>query len=164
MLLYDTLTAPPVDYIERAYSLDEIRYSPSLRDRMPRIDLDTVTFESGSWELTPEQIDRLAPIADAMKRAIDQDPQTVFMIEGHTDAVGNPDDNLSLSDRRAEAVAVALTEQFGVPAENLTTQGYGEQQLKIPTQGPEQANRRVTVRNIGPLLAGRNDPGAPQRR
>jgi len=164
VLLYDTLTAPPVDYIERAYSLDEIRYSPSLRDRMPRIDLDTVTFESGSWELTPEQIDRLAPIADAMKRAIDQDPQTVFMIEGHTDAVGNPDDNLSLSDRRAEAVAVALTEQFGVPAENLTTQGYGEQQLKIPTQGPEQANRRVTVRNIGPLLAGRNDPGAPQRR
>src|SRR5204862_6473592 len=148
-----------VDTIERAYSLDEIRYSPSLRDRMPRIDLDTVAFGSGSWELTPEQIDRLAPIADAMKRAIDQTPQTVFMIEGHTDAVGNPDDNLSLSDRRAEAVAVALTEQFGVPAENLTTQGYGEQQLKVPTQGPEQANRRVTVRNIGPLLAGRNDPG-----
>ena len=53
-------------------------------------------------------------------------------------AVGSDVDNLSLSDRRAETVAVALTEQFGVPAENLTTQGYGEQYLKVQTQGPER--------------------------
>jgi len=53
------------------------------------------------------------------------------MVEGHTDAVGQDVDNLSLSDRRAEAVAVALTEQFQVPAENLVTQGYGEQYLKV---------------------------------
>jgi hypothetical protein len=33
---------------------------------------------------------------------------------------------------------------FGVPAENLTTQGYAEQYLKINTQEPERANRRVT--------------------
>jgi outer membrane protein OmpA-like peptidoglycan-associated protein len=48
-----------------------------------------------------------------------------------------------------------LTQQFAVPAENLSTQGYGEQYLKIPTDGPERANRRVTVRRITPLLAGR---------
>ena len=63
-------------------------------------------------------------------------------------------DNLSLSDRRAESVAVALTQQFRVPAENLSTQGYGEQYLKIPTDGPERTNRRVTVRRITPLLSG----------
>jgi len=51
-------------------------------------------------------------------------------------AVGSDVDNLSLSDRRAESVALVLSQQFGVPAENLTTQGYGEQYLKIPTQGP----------------------------
>ncbi|MEZ5788069.1 MAG: hypothetical protein R3D62_16705 [Xanthobacteraceae bacterium] len=50
-LIYDTLVAPPVDEIERPYTLDEIRYSAPLRDRMPRIDLDTVTFEFGAWEL-----------------------------------------------------------------------------------------------------------------
>ncbi len=59
----------------------------------------------------------------------------MFLIEGHTDAVGNAEDNLSLSDRRAESVAIALTQQFNVPAENLTTQGYGEQYLLIPTPG-----------------------------
>jgi outer membrane protein OmpA-like peptidoglycan-associated protein len=162
-LLYDTLMAPPVDYIERPYTLDEIRYSPTLRARMPRIDLDTVTFESGSWELTPDQIDRLGPIADAMKRAIEQNPQIAFMVEGYTDATGNEDDNLSLSDRRAESVAVALTEQFGVPPENLTTQGYGEQDLLVPTQGPEPRNRRVTIRNVAPLLAGRGGPPPGQQ-
>ena len=80
------------------------------------------------------------------------------MIEGHTDAVGSDVDNLSLSDRRAESVAMALTQQFNVPAENLVTQGYGEQYLKVPTQGPERANRRVTVRRITPLLMGQSPP------
>jgi outer membrane protein OmpA-like peptidoglycan-associated protein len=153
-LLYETLIAPPVDVIERRYSLDEIRYSAPLRDRMPRIDLNTITFESGSWELSLDQIDRLAGIAEGLNRAIQHNPQEVFLIEGHTDAVGSDVDNLSLSDRRAESAAVALTQQFAVPAENLSTQGYGEQYLKIPTDGPEQANRRVTVRRITPLLTG----------
>jgi outer membrane protein OmpA-like peptidoglycan-associated protein len=78
----------------------------------------------------------------------------VFLIEGHTDAVGNEVDNLSLSDRRAQSAAELLTQQFGVPAENLTSQGYGEQYLKEQTQGPSLINRRVTVRNITPLLNG----------
>ena len=153
-LLYDTLIAPPVDVIDRRYTLDEIRYSAPVRDRMPRIDLNTVTFDSGSWELTPDQVEALAGIAEGLNRAIQQNPREVFLIEGYTDAVGADVDNLSLSDRRAESVAVALTQQFAVPAENLSTQGYGEQYLKIPTDGPERANRRVTVRRITPLLAG----------
>ena len=85
------------------------------------------------------------------------------MIEGHTDAVGNDVDNLSLSDRRAELVAVALTEQFQVPAENLVTQGYGEQYLKVPTQGPEDRNRRVAVRRITPLLDQQAQNAPPPR-
>jgi len=160
--LYDTMMAPPVDFIERPYTLDEIRYNAPLRDRMPRIDLNTVNFETGSWELTDDQIQRLGPIADGMNQVISRNPRAVFLVEGHTDATGNDVDNLSLSDRRAESVAIALSQQFGVPAENLTTQGYGEQYLKVPTQGPEPENRRVTVRNITPLLTG--DAGGPPRR
>jgi outer membrane protein OmpA-like peptidoglycan-associated protein len=154
-LLYETLIAPPVDVIERPYTLDEIRYSASLRDRMPRIDLNTVTFETGSWDLTSDQIQLLAEIAAGLNRVIEQNPQEVFLIEGHTDAVGSDVDNLSLSDRRAESVALVLTQEFGVPAENLSTQGYGKQYLKVPTEEPERANRRVTVRRITPLLAGK---------
>ena len=155
-VLYETLIAPPIERIERRYSLDEIRYTAPLRDRMPRVDLNTVTFDTGSWELTPDQVQKLAAIADGLNRAIQKNPSEVFLIEGHTDAIGADIDNLSLSDRRAESVAVALTQQFGVPAENLSTQGYGEQYLKVPTDQAERANRRVAVRRITPLLTGQN--------
>ena len=153
-LLYETLDAPPLMAIERPYTLDEIRYNVELRDRMRRIDINTITFDSGSWTVTPDQYDQLAGIAEAMQRVLRRRPNEVFMIEGHTDAVGTDEDNLSLSDRRAEAVAIILSETFGIPPENLVTQGYGEQYLKVQTQVAERANRRVAVRPIGPLLAG----------
>ena len=153
-LIYDTMLAPPVDRIERRYSLDEIRYSPSVRQLMPSIDLNSINFETGSWEIPPDQAARLQSIADGLNRAIERNPREVFLIEGHTDAVGNSVDNLSLSDRRAESAAELLTQQFNVPAENLTSQGYGKQYLKEQTDGPSRINRRVTIRRITPLLNG----------
>jgi len=149
--VYEVLDAPPVETVEQTYTIDQVRYSAPLRERMPRVDLD-INFETGSWQLTQDQIDKLNVVADGLKRAIDRNPKEVFLIEGHTDAVGNDEDNLSLSDRRAESVAVALTEQFHVPPENLVTQGYGEQNLKVQTQGASRANRRVSVRRITPLI------------
>ncbi len=101
-LIYDTMEAPPVDRIDRRYSLDEIRYSPSVRMLMPSIDLSSINFETGSWEIPPDQAAKLQVIADGLNRAIQRNPREVFLIEGHTDAVGNDVDNLSLSDRRAE--------------------------------------------------------------
>jgi outer membrane protein OmpA-like peptidoglycan-associated protein len=153
-LIYDTMEAPPVDRIDRRYSLDEIRYSPSVRMLMPSIDLNTINFETGSWEIPADQAAKLQSIADGLNRAITRNPREVFLIEGHTDAVGNDVDNLSLSDRRAESAAELLTQQFGVPAENLTSQGYGSQYPKEQTDGPSRINRRVTIRRITPLLTG----------
>ena len=153
-LIYDTMVAPPVDRIERRYSLDEIRYSPNVRQLMPSIDINTINFATGSWEIPPDQAAKLQVIADGLNRAIQRNPREVFLIEGHTDAVGSDTDNLSLSDRRAESAATLLTQQFGVPAENLTSQGYGKQYLKEQTDGPSAINRRVTVRRITPLLNG----------
>ena len=104
--------------------------------RMPSIDVNTINFETGSWEIPPDQAAKLQAIADGLNRAIQDNPRAVFLIEGHTDAVGTDVDNLSLSDRRAESAAALLTQQFDVPAENLTSQGYGEQY-------PEGADRRA---------------------
>lgn len=151
--IYEALVAPPVERLERVYSLEEIRYSEPLRARMRRIDLDSINFEFGSFEVTPDQYGKLERIARAMGRAIDANPAEVFLIEGHTDAVGSTEDNLSLSDRRAESVARILSEHYNIPIENLVTQGYGEQFLKVPTQEAERANRRVSTRRITPLLS-----------
>ncbi len=150
--VYDALMAPPIDVLDRGYSLDEVIGTYNLRERMRRVDLDSINFETGSWEVSEAQYDKLDRVARAMGRIIGRNPDEVFLIEGHTDAVGDAVDNLSLSDRRAESVANILTQEYDIPPENLITQGYGEQHLKIDTDGPERANRRVTVRRITPLL------------
>ncbi|KFC72867.1 OmpA/MotB precursor [Bosea sp. LC85] len=157
-LIYETITAPPIAAIPRRYTLDEVRYSPDLRARMRSVDIDTVTFETGSWEVAPTQAQRLSVIAASIRQALQRAPNEIFLVEGHTDAVGPDVDNLSLSDRRAQSVAEILTRDFQVPPENLTTQGYGEQYLKVQTQEAARENRRVTLRRITPLLAGQNQP------
>ena len=138
--LYETLSAPPVDRLERSYSLEEVRYNYELRERMRRIDLDAITFASARSRSHPTSSPNLSDWPAAVLRVLGRDPDEVFLVEGHTDAVGSDVDNLSLSDRRAEAVAQILTETFGVPPENLVTQGYGKQYLKIDTPQPERAN------------------------
>ncbi|MBS0269777.1 MAG: OmpA family protein, partial [Proteobacteria bacterium] len=159
--VYEALNAPPVDDFDDHYTLDEIRATVGLRDRMRRVDLDDITFEFGSWDVDPSQYRKLERLARGMNRIIDRNPNEVFMIEGYTDAVGSVEDNLSLSDRRAESVAAVLSEQFRVPFENMTTQGYGKQYLKVPTSAPERLNRRVAVRRITPLLARDGGPPPP---
>ena len=150
---YDFLEQPPVERAERLYSVDEVRYSERLRDKLPRIDLETVNFAFGSAEIREEDIGKLQDLADAINRIIERSPTETFLIEGHTDAVGSETANLALSDRRAENVAIALTDVFAVPPENLVTQGYGESDLKVETEERSAANRRVTVRRITPLVS-----------
>jgi outer membrane protein OmpA-like peptidoglycan-associated protein len=152
--IVETLEAPPLERLERPYTLDEIRYSIAVRDRMRRIDLNTINFETGSWQVDEDQAPRLTAIAEAVSAVIRRNPNEMFLIEGHTDAVGSDVDNLSLSDRRAESVALVLSQNFQVPPENLTTQGYGAHELKVQTMEPSRENRRVTIRRITPLLTG----------
>ena len=149
---YDFIEQPPVEPVERVYTIDEVRNSARIRDKMRRIDLDTITFATGSWDISMNQAGTLKKVADAMAKVLRNNPAETFLIEGHTDAVGSAESNLVLSDRRAQAVADVLTQVYGIPPENMVTQGYGEQFLKVMTYGPEQQNRRVTIRRVTPLV------------
>jgi outer membrane protein OmpA-like peptidoglycan-associated protein len=150
---YTFLEQPPVERVERTYSIAEVKRSARIRDKVRRVDLDTINFEFGSAEIAESEIADLEGVAQAMERLLEQNPAETFLIEGHTDAVGTDVANLALSDRRAEAVATALSGSFGIPPENLAPQGYGEQYLKVNTEGPERENRRVAIRRITPLVA-----------
>ena len=150
---YEFLEQPPVEPVQRLYSVQEVKRSARVRDIARRVDLDTLTFDTGSAAISRSEVQKLAGVANAMERLLDRNPAETFLIEGHTDAVGSDDSNLALSDERAEAVAEALTDTFGIPPENLTTQGYGEQYLKVDTSGPERQNRRVAIRRITSLVA-----------
>ena len=137
---------------DRRFALYQVRNIRQVRKLAPAISLDNVTFETGSAVITPDQAEELADLGNLISDVIAESPNEVFLIEGHTDAVGNAAYNLALSDRRAESVALALTEYFDVPPENMVVQGYGESDLKIRTLDAERENRRAAVRRITSLL------------
>ncbi|MFT4149547.1 MAG: OmpA family protein [Paracoccaceae bacterium] len=146
------LAAETRDELGRGFSLRQIRDIPQVRDLAATVDVDNVTFDTGSAAIQPAQAEKLAALGKFIKQLLADNPAEVFLVEGHTDAVGSASSNLSLSDRRAESVALALTEYFNVPPENLVVQGYGESDLRIDTDAAEPLNRRVVVRVITPLL------------
>jgi len=136
----------------RSFSLRQVRNIPQVRALAPEITLSGITFETNSAAIEPSQIEALRDMGALMNALIVNDPTEMFLIEGYTDAVGAAGYNLLLSDRRAESVALAFTGYFDVPPGNMVVQGYGESDLRIATQEPERANRRVAVRRITPLL------------
>jgi outer membrane protein OmpA-like peptidoglycan-associated protein len=154
--IQQALLAPPVQELEQRYTLEEVVANESIRAYVPRIDLDTITFDFGSATIGEDQMPALEALGVAMEEVIFDNPSEVYLIEGHTDAVGSDYDNLILSDERAEAVAVALSQNFDIPPENLVTEGYGEQYPKVLTEGPERQNRRATVRRLTDLLQAQN--------
>jgi len=138
--------------VGRTFSLQQVRDYKRVRALAPEVEVEAVTFASGSAAIDPSQAEALADLGVTMRNLIENDPSAVFLIEGHTDAVGAASYNLALSDRRAETVALALTEYFAVPPQNLITQGYGEADLKVKVLTNERENRRAVVRNISQLL------------
>jgi outer membrane protein OmpA-like peptidoglycan-associated protein len=81
---------------------------------------------------------------DFVARILLDNPEVSLTLAGHTDLVGTDAYNDVLADRRADSVLNALVER-GVPAERLTTTGFGE---SAPTElilGPSITNRRVEV-------------------
>ncbi|MEJ0046594.1 MAG: OmpA family protein [Rhodospirillales bacterium] len=109
----------------------------------------TVEFKSGSATLTPAAERTLSVLGRALTSA--DLSGFHFRVEGHTDTVGNPDTNRSLSQQRAEAVTAFLVSKFGMSADKLQAVGLGSDSLIVPTpdQTPEPRNRAVKVVNLG---------------
>ncbi|HEV7267663.1 MAG TPA: OmpA family protein [Falsiroseomonas sp.] len=109
----------------------------------------TVTFPSGSADLTPDAMAALRPLGEAL--ASSDLAAFRFRIEGHTDSVGPRDANQSLSERRAAAVRDHLVQRYGVDPRRVETVGRGEGDLLVPTadEVAERRNRRVQVVNLG---------------
>jgi outer membrane protein OmpA-like peptidoglycan-associated protein len=150
--LQDVLVAPPRKKITRRYTVKEVEASPDLRQALPRVEIDTVRFGFNEAFVRAEEVANLDRIAEIMERVLRKSPREVFLIEGHTDAVGSDAANLKLSRERAVAIKKALTTYYVIPPKNLETVGYGERYLKIPTAEAEQENRRVSVSRATALI------------
>ena len=143
--LEDVLVSAPRRKIDRHYTVEEVEASPDLRKALPRIEIDTVHFGFNEAFVRPEEVGNLDRLGEILERIVSKHPREVFLIEGHTDAVGSDAANLALSRQRSAAIKKALTTYYVIPPQNLRTVGYGERYLKIPTAEAEQENRRVSV-------------------
>jgi OmpA-OmpF porin, OOP family len=134
--------APPL----RFRGLHLLTSQPAATAQMPAIGLD-IRFKTNSAELTEDAKAQVKQLAEAMQS--EQLSKYHFLVEGHTDSVGRPDYNMSLSKRRAEAVKDYLVTAFGVKRGRLEVIGRG-QTMPINASDPANpANRRVQVVNLG---------------
>ena len=102
-----------------------------------------ILFATGKADVQPESRPVLKEIAKTLKEHAD----LKILIEGHTDNVGTPGSNLTLSDARAAAVKAALVSDFGVDGGRVTTKGLGDTKPSVPnaTAAGRAQNRRVEV-------------------
>lgn len=110
------------------------------------VNLPIVNFEFDSAQLTPSARRVLDQLAIALQS--DELGGSRIRIEGHTDAVGDEGYNLSLSERRAQAVRDYLATRNVDPG-RLTIVGRGENELLEPNDPDAPVNRRVRVINLG---------------
>lgn len=99
-------------------------------------------FRSGTSTLTPQGVQHIAKIA----RVINQYPNQMVIVSGHTDSSGNAQYNQRLSEDRARAVAQVL-QQNGVNGNRIQYAGYGDQYPVADNQssGGKSQNRRVEI-------------------
>ena len=91
------LIAPPTRRIDRRYTMDEFRHRPELRHYMPAVEVDSIRFGFNEHFLREEEVDALERLGAIIERVVASNPNEVFLIEGHTDAVGSYGYNQRLS-------------------------------------------------------------------
>ncbi len=102
-----------------------------------------INFEYNSAILTDQSKAQLSQLGEAL-----QSPQLEglsFLLEGHTDASGSNEYNMSLSQRRSHSAGQYLYQNYGVDPNRLDLVGRGETDL-LDTANPNSAtNRRVKI-------------------
>lgn len=110
-----------------------------------------IRFNLNAYQIQPESLDKLSYVAQILL----QEPSFTLRIMAHTDSVGTAENNLKLSQFRAQAVIDFLANK-GISKDRLIAEGYGEN-VPIASNADElgrSKNRRVSfevINNLGPL-------------
>ena len=106
------------------------------------ITLGDVLFDTGRANLKSGGARNVQKLAEFLKRY----PQRRVLIEGFTDSVGSDSSNQALSEQRANAVSMALTD-MSIGRDRVSTKGYGEAYAVASNDNASgrQLNRRVEI-------------------
>ncbi len=102
----------------------------------------TMNFATGKADVPADAMSEVNNLAALLKAF----PNATIEIGGHTDNVGNADNNNTLSAARAGSVKAALV-KAGINGDRITTKGYGSAKPKASndTKEGQAANRRIEV-------------------
>jgi OmpA-OmpF porin, OOP family len=131
----------------RTFAEDGINRLGQTMDAMNKFEMaksETVLFAVNQDKLTPDakaQLDELSKQVFGLNRY-------VIEVQGFTDKTGPPAYNESLSERRAQAVARYLANQYQIPVRNISMlgSGYAQPVADDKTRDGRKQNRRVEVR------------------
>ena len=112
-------------------------------EKAVQIDLN-IPFGNNSAQLKATAMNDIQRLADFMKEY----KNTSVVIEGHSSAVGSSKYNLTLSQKRADAVKSVLVNKFNIEESRLASKGLGETRLisKGNSKTDHEVNRRVVAR------------------
>lgn len=122
---------------------------PGLVDELnglPQLTLD-IRFNSDSAIVRPESFKTLGQLADALYHPYLLDRK--FLVVDHMEATGKRQNNLELSQKRANAVREALVTTFRISPQRVMALGLGEEQLQDRAKPGAPTNRRVQLIVIG---------------
>ena len=101
-----------------------------------------INFDTGKSVIRDESM----PIIDQIVQMLNSNPELKLSVEGHTDNVGSPASNKTLSEARAKSVVSAIVSQ-GVAADRLSPVGFGQDKpiADNSTDEGRAKNRRVEL-------------------
>jgi outer membrane protein OmpA-like peptidoglycan-associated protein len=117
--------------------------------KLPKLIVE-VQFDEDTPIVRPDSYRALGRIADTLSN-----PSLLsykFLIVGHSAATGRRDFNLTLSQRRADAVRDILMTTFKVSPKRLQAIGLGEEQLLDAANPSAPTNQRIQVATVGKVL------------
>jgi len=141
---------------ERAAKLEAllVELHATKTERGMVVTIGDVLFATNEANLTPNGMSTLRKLADVMA----QNPERTVLVEGFTDSTGSSSYNQNLSQRRANAVAMALG-SMGVPRERIAMKAYGE---AFPVAANDTASNRQLNRRVEVVLSNDNAPIPPR--
>ncbi len=106
-----------------------------------------LTFASNEVAIDPYTQDKVLRIG----RLLQNNPQSMAIVEGHTDDVGDETANTQLSQMRADTIKQLIIMQFNISPDRIKSMGYGESRPLVSnaTESGRSRNRRVELTLTG---------------
>jgi outer membrane protein OmpA-like peptidoglycan-associated protein len=136
--------------------------SPAI-NKLPHVNVD-IQFNPDTPVIRPQSYPTLGRIADALTNPALM--SFTFLIVGRVEANGRRDNNLALSQRRAEAIRDALVNTFKISSKRVFAVGLGEEQLQDANNPKAPINQQaqiVTLHEVAQVAAKPTEAGRPAK-